>query len=160
MNLIDQIKFKFESIYLGLRHKMESWYYSNKYDDYADDEYNLGHLKHIWGIKSGIDFTGNKAHFYSMNDIDITYDRKNKLYSLGVETAIGFENKNEECEYLRELLGYFTEFMTENNHSMDYDKVFFCSSPSILSSADSVEELYINFKIYVEGYCSVYWREV
>jgi len=159
MNLMESVKFKLESLYLGSRHKMENWYYSSKYDDYVDDEYNLGHLKHIWGIKSGIDFTSNKAHLYTMNDIGIIYDRKNRLYSLGIETALLFENRKEECDYLRELLGYFTDFMNENNHSVNYDKTFFCSSPSILSSADSIEELYINFKMYVEGYCSVYEAE-
>ncbi|WP_145413401.1 hypothetical protein [Paenibacillus xylanexedens] len=159
MNLLENIKFKLESVYLGLRHKIEVWHYSSKYPDYIDNEYNLGHLKHIWGIKSGIDFTSNKAHFYTMNDIEIIYSRKDKLYSLSVETALGFDNKSEECEYLQELLGYFTDFMSKNNYSSNFVKTFFCSSPIIINSAETIEELYINFKMYVDGYCSVYGKD-
>jgi len=93
-----------------------------------------------------------------MNDIDITYDRETKKYSLGIETAYMFKEprKKNECKYLKQILDAFTKFMDDNNYSKDYDVCLFMSNPSTDTSAESIEELYMNFKIFVKGYCKVY----
>ncbi|HHX69724.1 MAG TPA: hypothetical protein GX708_16970 [Gallicola sp.] len=91
-----------------------------------------------------------------MNDIDITYDRETKRYMLGIETAYLFKNKQSECKYLKDLLNVFTKYMDDNSLSKDYDYFLFMSNPSLTTSAETIEELYINFKIFVEGYCKTY----
>jgi len=93
-----------------------------------------------------------------MNDIDITYNRKSKLYYLGIETAYMFNKprKENECKYLKRLLEAFTKFMDGNNYSKDYDYCLFMTNPSTCDKAESIEELYMNFKIFVEGYCKAY----
>lgn len=146
-----------EYIIYNIKHKMKVRKYKKLYPDYEDNEYNCGLLKHIWGVKSGDDLSGKECNFYTMNDIDVTYDRDSKLYIIGVETAYIFDNKKNKCKYLRRLLDLFTEFMEDNNYSKDYELCLSTSRPpSILTSAESIEELYIKFKIYVEGYCKVY----
>jgi hypothetical protein len=128
-----------------------------KYPDYDDNEYNCGELKHIWGVKSGDDLSGKNCNIYTMNDIEITYHRDIKKYSLGIETAYMFDEnrKQNECKYLKKLLNAFTKYMNDNGLSKDYDICLFMSQPSINLMADSIEELYANFKIYVEGYCKL-----
>lgn len=55
-----------------------------KYGNYTleDDD-----TKFIWGVKSWDDLSGADACFYTMNDIDIIYNKKTKEYMLGIETA-------------------------------------------------------------------------
>lgn len=157
MGVYQDIRYWIESKYLGIQHMLESAYFKKKYPDYENNEYNIGHLKYVWGIKSFSDLTkGNKSHFYSMSDIDIIYDRKNKLYSLGIETAYLFDDQKKICDYLKELLNVFTKFMDERGYSKDKLFPFFFGSPTLSMTSDSIEGLYTNFRIFVEGYCKVY----
>lgn len=130
--------------------------YKRLYPDYIDDNYNYGSMKHIWGIKSADDITNADTCFWTMNDMDITYDRETKKYLLGIETAYIFKDKESECAYLKELLNAFTIFMDENNYSKECDICLFMKSWGALDEKDSIEELYANFKIYVDGYCNFY----
>lgn len=128
-----------------------------KYPDYVDNEFNQGRLKHIWGVKSSIDSRSKEPNMYTLNDIEIVYDRKNKLYFLHMQTP-SCESKKEERGYLQSLLLSFKNFMDDNGYDTYYQKKFLYSLPNVNSHAESIEELYINFKLYVEGYCSVYRR--
>lgn len=154
MDLYYKIKFKIEELW----YKFCNWKYKLKYPNYVEDSKHYGSLKHVWGITSYDDLTGSEANLYTMNDIDITYDRDTKLYMLGIETAYMFKEprKQNECEYLKELLSFFDKYMDDNNLLKDFDKCLFFSQPTILTSAESIEELYMNFKIFVEGYCKAY----
>lgn len=158
--MFKKIKYIIKNKTYQAKHYFEVKFCKKFYSDYEDNEYNIGSLKFIWGIKSYDDLSsGENANLYTMNDIDITYDRKTKLYMLGIETAYMFNGnrKEGECEYLRGLLASFSKFMDDNGYAKDYDKCLFMTQPpTILSSAENIEELYINFKIYVEGYCRVY----
>jgi len=129
-----------------------------KYPDYADNEFNQGRLKHIWGVKSSIDTRSKESNMYTLNDIEIVYDRKNKLYFLHMQTQ-RFESKKEERGYLQSLLLSFKDFMEDNGYDTNYQRNFLYSLPNVNSHAESIEELYTNFKMYVEGYCSVCGRE-
>lgn len=158
MNIFKELKWKLEYKIGDIR----SYFYNKKckklYPDWEDNEYNCGSSKHIWGVKSWDDLSGADCNFYTMNDIDITYDRETKRYMLGIETAYMFNEprKENECKYLKRLLDAFTKFMDDNNYSKNYDVCLFMSSSVIDDEAESIEELYINFKIFVEGYCKVY----
>lgn len=136
-----------------------SRYMKHKYSDWEDNEYNCGEIKFIWGIKSYDCLVSGPANIYTMNDIDITYDRKTGLYELGVETVYMFdEDKIGEVKYLDGLLKAFTDFMTANRYSIDEPYTFFMS-PSINCEAESIPELYTQFRIFVEGYKAVYGKE-
>lgn len=122
-----------------------------KYGDYAleDDDF-----KFIWGIKSWDDLSGVDANIYTMNDIDIVYDKRKKEYLLGVETAYCFKDYESECSYLKDCLKAFTKYMDDNKLDKNQKYQLFMANPGIKTVAKSIEELYINFKIFVNGFCS------
>ena len=129
---------------------------NREYGNYMLEDDNL---KFIWGMKSADDFTGCKCNLYTMNDIDITYDKKNKVYYLGIETAYIFKNHQAECDYLKGLLNGFTIYMDTNKLNKNEEFMLFMGNPCIDTTAKSIEELYTNFRIFVEGYCKIYEEE-
>lgn len=141
--------------YKNARQKRLIRVYKKKYPDYIDDEYNCGNLKFIWGIKSWDDLSASDANMYTMNDIDIYYDRDTKQYSLGVETIYMFDDTQAECSYYNSLLESFTKYMKENGLSTEQNYCAFCSGLDLSLKADSIEELYTRFKIAVTGLCAV-----
>lgn len=114
-----------------------------------DDDY-----KFIWGVKSLDDLSGQNVNMYTMNDIDVVYDKKEKKYMLGVETAYVFKDYEAECKYLRECLRAFTKYMNDNNLSTQEHFVLFMNNTCCDVKADTIEELYTNFKIFVDGFCA------
>jgi len=158
---INNIKLEIYCKAYNIQNYLQVKKYKRLYPDYVDDEYNCGSLKFIWGVTSWDDLTGKDASLFTMNDIDIIYDRDSKLYMLGIETAWIFDGNEEEikkseCEYLRQLLDAFSKFMDDNNYSKNYDVCLYVFGSSTKNSAESIEKLYFNFKVFVEGYCKVY----
>lgn len=135
---------------------IHSRYMKYKYSDWEDNEYNCGEIKFIWGIKSYDDLSEADACLYTMNDIDICYDRKEKVYILGVETAYLFEDKKAEVEYLERLLDKFTEFMEQNRYETHSSYCLFMSDLCTNCKAATIGELYTMFRIFVEGYKEMY----
>lgn len=123
-------------------------------EKYGDSSLEDNLLKHIWGVKSFDDLSGADCNLYTMNDIDITYNKKEKKYMLGVETAYMFNNYGDECNYLKDCLNAFSEYMDANNLNKNKNFCLFFSNPETSTSADSIEELYTNFKIFVDGFCN------
>lgn len=136
-------------------YKKEEKYYKEMDSKYGDCALEDDDMKFIWGVKSWDDLTGHDANMMTMNDIDIIYDKNSKQYLLGIETAYCFKNYESECEYLKECLNAFTKYMNDNN--LDTNKHFelFMANVSTEIKADNIEELYTNFKIFVNGYCSL-----
>jgi hypothetical protein len=126
-------------------------------DDYIS-EYETTKLKFIWGLKSWCDITpSTKANLYSMNDIDLIYLKDEQKYILGLETFISFDSGyDDEKKYLKELLRRFTDWMIENNYSIDKHlglyQVFSCRCDVYDNHFDSIEDAYATFKLLVEGY--------
>ena len=123
---------------------------------YGDSTIENEDCKFIWGIKSPYDLTGHDCNLYTMNDIDITYDKKNKVYYLGIETAYVFKDHQSECDYLKDLLKFFTTYMDANKLNKNEEFMLFMENPCIGTTADSIEKLYTDFRIFVEGYCRIY----
>jgi hypothetical protein len=143
--------------------QIREYFYERKlkklYPDYnGDDEYNCGTLKFIWGVKSWDDLCPADTCLYTMNDIDICYDRETKKYMLGVETAYMFKDKLAEVEYLEGLLSCFTKYMMDNNLSTEEPHFLWMSSPCTSMEAKTIAELYTNFRIFVEGYKALYGK--
>lgn len=137
------------------RYKKSIKKYKKKWPDYVDDEYNCGPYKFIWGVKSGDCLIHGDANLYTMNDIDITFNMDTQKYTLGIETIYYFDSKQDECEYYKELLDKFTQYMNNNGLGTikNYNPIF-CDS-KFNFEADTIVELYIQFKIFVIGYCAV-----
>lgn len=116
----------------------------------------MSRLKFIWGAKSYDDLSGDPAGLYTTNDIDIIYDRKEDEYILGIDTGHRFDSSKEECEYLQSCLNAFTKFMDDNGLDKNEPYCFFMHSMCTCNVTKSIEELYTNFKIFVDGYCCQY----
>ena len=127
------------------------------FEDYEDDydPYENEMIKFIWGVKSWDDLSGADACLGTMNDIDIIYDKNRKVYMLGVETAYLFKTYGDECQYLRDCLKAFTKYMDDNGLSKNEPYRFWMSNPCTSMEAESIEELYTNFKIFVDGFCNL-----
>ena len=136
-------------------YKKEEKYAKEMNEKYGDYTLETDDLKFIWGIKSWDDLTGEEACLYTMNDIDIIYDKKEKMYMLGIETAYLFKNYNSECKYLKECLKVFTRYMDDNGLNKNEPYMLFMHSPCTSTQAETIEELYTNFKIFVNGFCSL-----
>ena len=119
------------------------------------DDYYYENMEFVWGVKSWDDLTGADANLHTMNDIDIIYDKDEKIYMLSVETAYMFDSYVDECEYLQNCLNAFTKYMDDNGLKKDTRFDLFMGSPCTSMEAKTIEELYINFKIFVNGYCSL-----
>ena len=122
-----------------------------KYGNYMleDDDY-----KFIWGVKSWDDLSGRDVNMYTMNDIDLIYNKKEKRYELDVETAYMFKNYAAECQYLRDCLNAFTKYMNDNGFSTNKHFMLFMHDTCCDVKADTIEELYTSFKIFVDGFCA------
>ena len=110
--------------------------------------------KFIWGVKSWDDLTGHGVNMYTMNDINIIYNKKEKQYELGIETAYLFKNHAAECQYLRDCLNAFTKYMNDNGLSTNEHFMLFMHDTCCGVIADTIEELYTSFKIFVDGFCA------
>jgi hypothetical protein len=123
------------------------------YPDWKDDEYNCGPLKFIWGIVSEDNLGAPNPSFYSLNDLDIYYNRDTRKFLLSIETIYRFDTAEEEIAYLEKLQAKFTEYI--KGQKIVFRKANFSLLPYAngeLFSADSIEQLYFNFKLFVHGY--------
>lgn len=149
--------FPFKQIH-SLKTRFDYWKY-DKYLERMDKEYGnytleTDETKFIWGVKSWDDLTGKDACMWTMNDIDITYDKKDNTYVLGIETAYTFKTHGDECKYLQDCLKAFTKYMDDNGLEKNKPYNLFMSNPCTSMVAESIEELYVNFKIFVDGFCN------
>lgn len=149
--------FPFKQIH-SLKTKFNYWK-ENKYLEKMDKKYGnfaleTDDIKFIWGVKSWDDLSGADACLHTMNDIDLTYDKKKKEYMLGIETAYMFKTHAAECDYLRKCLDAFTKYMDDNGLEKNTPYMLFMSNPCTSMVAESIEELYVDFKIFVDGFCN------
>lgn len=149
--------FPFKQIYdwySDRAYKKEAKYNEKMDKKYGDCCLETDDFKFIWGMTSLDNLSMHPANMYTSNDIDIVYDKKTKEYMLGVETAFVFENYEGEANYLRRCLDAFGKYMDDNGLSKDSPYMLFMHSPCTSMTASSIEELYTNFKIFVDGfYC-------
>jgi hypothetical protein len=122
-----------------------------KYPKWSYENWN-NDIEFIWGIKSWDDTTGQPVCMYTMNDLELVYNHITKLYSLDIETIYQFDSFKDEVEYLEGLLDKFTEFMNKSNLKTNYITY---SKYEIVRIAETIEELYTNFKMFVNGRKSV-----
>jgi hypothetical protein len=113
----------------------------------------------VWGVKSADDIIDSEANMYTLNDIDIVFDKEEENYILDIETAYSFESKETECQYLNSLLKHFTDFMKKKNLDMKYPYPLWMSDLALKSIAKSIPELYTHFKLFVKGYNALYGKE-
>jgi hypothetical protein len=113
-------------------------------------------LKFIWGIKASDEVSTEEANFKTMNDIEILYNKKTKMYHINIETIYGFDNDDDTLYYLEGLLRKFTEYMDQQGLDKNRKPTLHCYSSF---KAESIEELYVKFKMFVLGWKAVLKNE-
>ena len=136
------------------------WRKEEKYNKEMDEKYGdctleTDDIKFIWGVKSFDDLSSSNACLYTMNDIDLTYDKQKREYMLGIETAYMFDSYDDEYKYLSDCLKAFTKYMDDNGLNKNEPFRLFMNNPCTNMVANSIEELYTNFKIFVNGYLTL-----
>lgn len=142
-----------------------------KYNVFCKDKNDINNgdcenesIRLIFGIKSYDDLSGRDANLYTMNDLDVIYDKETKKYSASVEAIYQWDNEEDISTYLQSLLSKFTQYMIDNNLDTNYKISFydiFYGNIGINCVADSIEECYSKFKFMVDGYCRMWnGREV
>ena len=154
MKFTDRIRFWFED----KRESYQEKQLKKKYPNWNYDNW-VGDLEFVWGVKSYDCLVNCDANIYTMNDIEIDYDHNEKKYLLSIETAYVFKDKNAECEYLKDLLKCLEKYMDENKLEKNYSYNLFFSHPCINLKANSIPELYTQFRLFVNGYISLYEQE-
>ena len=124
------------------------------YSDWEDNEFNCGPLKFIWGVVSHDDLHSSTPSFYSMNDIDICYNRDTHKFLLGIETIYQFNSFEDKSNYLKFLLTSFESYLKENHiFNINYDPhLLYIYNNGEMFIGDNLTELYYKFKIFVGGY--------
>ena len=130
-----------------------AWRKEEKYNKEMDEKYGdctleTDDIKFIWGVKSFDDLSSSNACLYTMNDIDLTYDKQKREYMLGIETAYMFDSYDDECKYLSDCLKAFTKYMDDNGLNKNEPFRLFMNNPCTNMVANSIEELYTNVKIF------------
>lgn len=129
----------------------------NFFESMNEDGTENDEMKLIWGIKSDDDFTSTKCTLATMNDFDIIYLKKRKKYIIDLETIYKFDDESFEQTYLVKILSAFTDWMFDNNYSVDKKIDFhhiFTNGVSLNDEFDSIEEAYATFAFLVHGYCN------
>lgn len=152
-SFLTKLKDKIDDIRSEISYMREESYCNKMDKKYGSYLLETDDYKFIWGITSWDNLSGRDANIYTLNDIDIVYDKKEKVYFLGIETAYIFKSFESECKYLRDCLDAFGKYMDDNY--LDKNTWLSLSENDTWGSmkAYSIEELYMNFKIFVDGYC-------
>ena len=111
------------------------------YEDFVNDH------EFIWGIT--MDSQIKTAGLFTMNDIDIIYDKDQKKYFLGLETLYLFDSLEIEQLFIKYLFNGMTDFMKKNNYNTEVKTSI---GYSIATGFDNIEDLYASFRNHTNGY--------
>ena len=123
-----------------------------KYPNWNPEQW-AGDEQFIWGAFAYDNFgCCPEGNIFTMYDISITRNHKDNKYKLFLEQCLCFDDKKKQCEYLKNCLYKFTKYMDSHGLEKNYDLNFF----EIPFKADTIPELYTQFRIFVDGFCDLY----
>lgn len=95
------------------------------------------------------------------NDIEVVYRTDTKKYHLKLDTSWWFDTREEELAFLKGLQFRFLDYLNQKNHpnSINMNYIFWMSNPGELFVAESVEELYTNYSIFVAGFEEMFCQQ-
>ena len=136
---------------LGTDLKREKARCARIYPDWVDDEFNMLDNLFIWGYNTNPNITPS---FYSWDDAYIYFNRQTKKYYMTIDTGFYGVNYNEEFaraefDRLNRIDLAFRDFLIKKGLPMRAD-IFPFEDPAL--EADTLSELYVKFRIMIEGY--------
>lgn len=113
-------------------------------------------IKVIWGLLSPDNLNGNKPNLYNLTDALLTYDRKTKKYSFGIEAIYWCydDDLEGEIQYLDYILDEFKKWMIDNGYDINRKPDFYELFTKRLCGLefDTIEKCYSYFKFLVDSY--------
>lgn len=136
---------------IGKNMKRERARCARLYPDWRDDEFNMLDNLFIWGYT--IDAKAIPS-FYTWDDAYVYFNRQTKRYYMTIDTgfygcACDEELARTEIDRLSRIDEAFRDFLIEKGLSMRAE-IFPLEDPAL--EADSLSELYVKFRIMLEGY--------
>jgi len=139
-------------------------------DDFAKElssEWENEKFRFIWGVTSYDELTSDHANLYTMNDIDVIFDKEKKEYFLGIEEIYTFNPPSEVINYLERLLKSFHDWMLNKYSEKELNNIQDCSIwegyyPSsvieniIPLTAKNLLDLYYKFFFFVKSYNAIW----
>jgi len=143
MNKLKSLYCKLEQKFADYQEKVYNRKMKLKYPDY-DPLIDIGDTHMLLGT------------IYGRDDLEIYYNRKTEMYSLGIETCYVFKGYENEVEYLFELLGTFTKLMDKNGYDTNYKPFLYLFDMDVkMFEHKLIEGLYCKFKMFVYGCAKV-----
>ena len=95
------------------------------------------------------------------NDIEVVYCPGTRKYRLKLDTSWWFDTKEEELAFLKGLQHKFLDYLEQTSHpeAIDAKYIFWMSNPGELFIAESIEELFVNYSIFVAGYEAMFCQQ-
>ena len=136
---------------MGKDLKREKARCAHLYPDWRDDEFNMLDNLFIWGYNTNPKITPS---FYSWDDAYIYYNRMTKKYCMTIDTGfygINYDADSARVESVRldQIDMAFRDFLIKKGLPMRAD-IFPFEDPTL--EADTLNELYVKFRIMIEGY--------
>ena len=136
---------------LGTDLKREKARCARLYPDWRDDEFNMLDNLFVWGYNTN---PNTIPSFHSWDDAYIYYNRQTKKYYMTIDTGFyglryDADLARVEVERLSQIDEAFRNFLIEKGLPMRAD-IFPFEDPAL--EAESLSELYIKFRIMIEGY--------
>lgn len=136
---------------IGHDYKREKARCARLYSDWRDDEFNMLDNLFIWGYNADPKVIPS---FLSWDDAYIYFNRQTKKYYMTIDT--GFYGCNYDAELARaesdrlsQIDEAFRDFLIEKGLPMRAD-IFPFEDPAL--EANTLSELYVKFRIMIEGY--------
>jgi len=143
MNKLKSLYYKLEQKFADRQERAYERKAKLKYPDY-DPIVDVGDTHMLLGT------------LYGHDDLEIYYNRKTEMYSLGIETCYMFKGYESEVEYLFELLEEFTKFMDKNGYDTNYKPfLYLYDMDGGMFEATSIVSLYCKFRMFVYGYAKI-----
>lgn len=136
---------------IGKDMKREKARCARLYPDWRDDEFNMLDNLFIWGYNTNPNIAPS---FLSWDDAYIYFNRATKKYYMTIDTGFykadpDTESARRESERLDQIDEAFRNFLIEKGLPMRAD-IFPFENPAL--EADTLNELYVKFRIMIEGY--------
>ena len=139
---------------IGHDYKREKTRCARLYPDWCDDEFNMLDNLFIWGYNTNPKATPS---FCSWDDAYVYFNRQTKKYYMTIDTGFYGCDYNAdlariESDRLSQIDKAFRDFLIEKGLPIRAD-IFPFEDPAL--EADTLSELYVKFKIMIEGYSAI-----
>ncbi len=106
----------------------------------------------VWGVKSGVEFTGADITIWTDNDLALVYDKINDEFYYDVE-IYHFREREDAKKYLQGLLRQFADWTRQRGEDPDASIQLSALFPAT-HRFDTPHEAYLHFKALVLGFCA------